>query len=748
MRSVPRASLAVWIAAVGLWSLFLAFLGLHLVTPSDGARLAPGEPQSVGQGLRLAPLVPGAMQPGDLLLAVNGQSVHSLAGELSNPGQAGARLAFGQSVTYTIERAGRRLDLPVTLGAYPLGAVLAVNWGSIATALIFQVATAIVFLKRPAEPVARAMFLAAAAMVAATSWSLGLQASDVVGGLGFWLYSLTTIFAYLLLWSGALHATLLFPTPWPPLARHRWILAVLYAVPYVILALVSWLARAPDALAWEQQMGAVTGYVQGAYSLLAVAAVVRGYRSARDPVSRAQVRWVTTAFAIAFFSGLAFGVIPELVLGYTLLSWDVLALIGLVVPLAIGVAILRYRLFDIDVSLTRALVYGALTLWVVSVYVLIVGGLGALFQASSSFGLSLLATGLIAVCFQPVRDRLQRAANRLLYGERDDPYAVLSGLGRRLEATLAPEDVLPALVETIAQTLKLPYVAVALPAAGEREPQIAAAYGLPPAGTGAQPARLPLTYQAERMGDLLVAPRGPGESFTPAELNLLAAIAHQAGVAAHAVRLTADLQHSRERLVSALEDERRRLRRDLHDGLGPQLASQTLTLTAARQLLHQDPAQAEALLAEAIKHAQAAVADIRRVVYDLRPPALDDLGLAGALRAQAAAYGASRVAFTVNVPEVLPPLPAAVEVATYRIAQEALTNVVKHAGAGHCTLTLALDGAVSLEVVDDGCGLPAERRAGVGLGSMRERAAEVGGLCTIEPGPAGGTRVRARLPLG
>jgi signal transduction histidine kinase len=142
------------------------------------------------------------------------------------------------------------------------------------------------------------------------------------------------------------------------------------------------------------------------------------------------------------------------------------------------------------------------------------------------------------------------------------------------------------------------------------------------------------------------------------------------------------------------------------------------------------------------------VTDIRRVVYDLRPPALDDLGLAGALRAQAAEFGASGVHFTVNTPEHLPPLPAAVEVACYRIAQEALTNVVKHAQAQHCTVCVTVEGGLSLEVADDGCGLAHNRRAGVGLSSMCERAAELGGQCQITQGPAGGTRVLARLPLG
>jgi len=746
MRALPRSPWLTWLAAAGLWTIFLSFLGLQLVTPSDGTRLPPGQPQSAAQGLRLEPLRPGSLLPGDVLLAVDGQTVESLAGRLTQLQPASAGWAFGQTHRYTVARGGSVLDLPVTLGSYPLGGVLKANWGSIFFAIGLQLLTALVFVKRPAEAVARALFLTSAAMLAATCWSLGLQVGNLVAPAGFWLFSTAIIAGYLLVWAGALHTVLLFPTPWPVLARQRWLVPALYAIPYLGLLAVTVAVRSPNALAWSQSAGRLTDYEQGSYALLALAATVRSLRAGRDPVSRAQVRWVVTGLVLTLCSGLTLGVIPELILGYPLLSWDALALIGLAVPLAFAVAILRYRLFDIDVLLNRTLVYGGLTTGVTALYVLVVGGLGQVLwarQPGSNLALSLLATGLVAVSFQPLRQRLQRAVNRLLYGERDEPYAVLSRLSQRLEATLAPEAVLPTLAETIAQALKLPYVAVALQGAGASEPQVVAAYGLP----AAQTLCWPLIYQSEPVGELRVAPRGPGETFTAAEQQLLADIAHQAGVAAHAVQLTADLQHSRERLVGALEDERRRLRRDLHDGLGPQLSSQTLTLAAARQLLHQQPAEADALLAEAITHAQAAVTDIRRVVYDLRPPALDDLGLAGALRAQAAEFGASGVHFTVSTPERLPPLPAAVEVACYRIAQEALTNVVRHAQAQHCALSLALDGGLSLEVADDGRGLSGNR-AGVGLSSMRERAAELGGQCLITPGPAGGTRVLARLPLG
>jgi signal transduction histidine kinase len=421
----------------------------------------------------------------------------------------------------------------------------------------------------------------------------------------------------------------------------------------------------------------------------------------------------------------------------------ILALPGafLPIPLSVALAVLRYRLWDIDIIINRTLVYGLLTASVIGSYVLIVGSLGSLFQAQGNVVISLFATGLIAVLFQPLRSRLQRAVNRLMFGERDEPYAVLSRLGRRLEATLAPDAVLPLLTETVAQALKLPYAAIGLLQDGTMT--LVASYG----EEADVSLRLPLVYQSEQLGELLLAARSPGESFTSTDRRLLDDLAWQAGIAAHAVRLTVDLQRSRERLVTAREEERRRLRRDLHDGLGPQLASQTLTLTAARKLLRQDPEAAETLLTDAITHAQQAITDIRRLVYNLRPPALDDLGLLGALREQMNQYRSSEVALTLEAPEQLPPLSAAVEVACYRIAQEALTNVMRHACAQSCTIRLTLADRLTLEITDDGTGLPPGRQAGVGLTSMRERATELGGTCIVESVPGGGTRVSARLPL-
>jgi signal transduction histidine kinase len=256
-------------------------------------------------------------------------------------------------------------------------------------------------------------------------------------------------------------------------------------------------------------------------------------------------------------------------------------------------------------------------------------------------------------------------------------------------------------------------------------------------------------YQREEIGRLVLSPRAPGEGFSNADRSLLEDLARQAEVAVHAVRLTTDLQHSRERLVATREEERRRLRRDLHDGLGAQLAGLNVQAGALRRLIPRDTDAADALVVELRDELRSAIADIRRLVYDLRPPALDDLGLLEALRRLAERYGSEddQLRVLVEAPEDIPDLPAAVEVAVYRITQEALTNVARHARAQTCVVRLVVNDDVTLEIVDDGVGIYAERSAGVGLSSMRERASELGGSCVVEPVPEGGTQVLVRLPL-
>jgi two-component system NarL family sensor kinase len=571
------------------------------------------------------------------------------------------------------------------------------------------------------------------------------------GTLAAWIASWLWIIAIDML----IYAFLLFPTGHLPSVRWRpvaWFVAgafALMAFAFMIRPGSLYFAPYQDNPFAVQVVYPVLSLIPvanaGALLIIGISIILRFWRA--EGIERQQLKWFASAATLKIIIGLTYsvasaaglkGMDPKFYQYLTVATW-------IAVSLAIAFSILRYRLWDIDIIISRTLVYGALTACIVALYILLVGALSLLSQTTGNLLISLLATGLIAFLFQPLRERLQRGVNRLMYGERDDPYAVLSRLGQRLEAAYAPESVFPTITETVAQTLKLPYVAIALNQNGEFK--IAAEFGR----SKSEPIHLPLNYQGEPVGELRLALRAPGEHFMGSERQLLDDLARQAGVAAHAVRLTADLQRSRERLVSAREEERRRLRRDLHDGLGPQLASLTLKLETARNRLTDDPL-ADSLLADLAKRTQDATADIRRLVYELRPPTLDELGLVSALREGATQYsqqGFNGVHITIDAPENLPPLPAAVEVAVYRIIQEALTNVVRHAEAHTCNVRITMDeqtGWLSLEIQDDGRGLSSTRRAGVGLNSMRERAEELGGTWTIESLPAGGTRILVRLP--
>jgi signal transduction histidine kinase len=456
---------------------------------------------------------------------------------------------------------------------------------------------------------------------------------------------------------------------------------------------------------------------------------------------------LVTFISLPFLQAFAANWFPNAAWGH-FISLHLFLIGATLIPLAIGVSVLRYRLWQMDVLLNRTLVYGGLTAVIILLYILVVGAAGVWLHNESNVLWAVFMTGLIAVLVNPLRQRLQTAVNRLMYGERDDPITVLTALGRRLEETAVPTEILPVLVQTIRQSLKLPYVAVT----GKRNDEFdvlaaAGAFRQTPLQT------LPLIYQSEMIGQLLIAPRTPDETFNPAEMRLLENVARQAGTAVYAAQLTADLQRSREQLITAREEERRRIHRDLHDGLGPQLATLNLKVDAIRNQLTQPSETAAHLLDDLKSDIQNAINDIRRLVHDLRPPALDQLGLVSALQEYVAQQNGNgrlhnrQLSMIFHAPDSLPPLPAAVEVAAYRIALEAITNVVHHAQAQNCQIHLRMDNSLQLEIRDNGVGLPIGYQAGIGLLSMRERAVELGGSCQIDSIPGHGTLIFVQLPL-
>jgi signal transduction histidine kinase len=560
-----------------------------------------------------------------------------------------------------------------------------------------------------------------------------------------WLYLTLTEAVFVTAWAAGLAFALLFPHPFSWLAaRPRWARIAVYAAP--VWCLLAWAvvgaASSVNRLEWTGTVFAA-GAVITVASLLVMTGVAASWLwRAGDPLERQQMRWLLGTGVLAGSVTLAGWFIPEILLGQGLpTAW--IGLPGLAFVIGLAVAISRYRLFDLDIVLNRGLVYGLLTVSVVTLYLVVVAVTAGAMRGEATTPASIIATAAVAVAVNPLRVLLQRGIDRMMYGDREDPYSALSRLGQRLEDAESADRLLPAVADDIVDALRVPYVAIDAPPTCPR----VEAGRKPRWLTGDMLLELPLVDRDEPIGRLLVSPRTPTEPFSRADRRLIDDLTRRVSAAARELSLRSDLQRSRERLVLAREEERRRLRRALHDEVGPAIAGLGLRTEAARRLVITDPPAASDALAAVRDGTQGLVADIRRLAYDLRPPALDELGLAGALRQYAHSIQTPRV--TVAAVERIGELPAAVEAAAYRIAVEAVTNTLRHAEASSCSVDLgAVDGSLQVRIIDDGHGLPADFHAGVGISAMRERAAELGGTLRVESPAGGGTTVMAMLPIG
>jgi signal transduction histidine kinase len=466
----------------------------------------------------------------------------------------------------------------------------------------------------------------------------------------------------------------------------------------------------------------VAGLVGGLAAL-----VVRLRRS--SGLARRQVVVLLAAVAVLAVDVVLQGVLPSPV---GTLSQAVAAAL---VPVAIGIAVTRHRLYDLDLAVCRALAGVSLAVCLAGVYLTAFGVLRAALDDRTAIasGLAAALTGLLVL---PLGTRLARGVDRLFYGDRADRYLVVSAFSATLRERLDVAEVPQAVCDAIVSSLRLGSADLVLES-GRRAS----------AGDADGPVtRVPLRHRGAELGSLAVTPRAGERSLDERDAELVTALADSAAPAVAALQLTDSLQQAREDLVAAREEERRRVRRDLHDGVGAALAGVRLQMDSARDLVD-DPLAGKLLDAAADGLAEA-VGDLRSVTDDLRPPALDDLGLAASLSALADRLRTPSLEVEVDIAP-LPPLPAAVDVACYRIAAEALANAARHARASRVALRVRLDdGRLSLTVDDDGVGLPAQPRGrGLGLSSMRQRTEEIGGrfeLVATSPG----TSVRVTLPVG
>jgi signal transduction histidine kinase len=416
----------------------------------------------------------------------------------------------------------------------------------------------------------------------------------------------------------------------------------------------------------------------------------------------------------------------------------VIVVVAVLPVVAMTVGVVRPTVVPVEDLLVRTLVLGMVALCLLGLDLLVVEVLSRTLGGLDQRQLVTVVLLVTALAYGPLRHRLQRLVQAWILGSRGNRYDVVAGLAASLESIDDGPAQFGAVAQAVADAFGVDYVSVEVDRSGGE--RLTATRGVRPR----EVRTLPITYRDAVVGRLVLPARGLRSRLSAKDESLLGDLIRQAATAARTSSLAEDLQASRERLVNAREEERRRIRRDLHDGLGPSLAGIVYQLETARLLVADQPERVDAMLAEVGDQVQDTVADIRRLVHELRPPALDDRGLVGAIR---------QLAETQPIPiEVdsgdLGTMSAAVEVAAYRIVAESLTNVVRHADAESARVRLDIAGTdLVVEIADDGIGIAEDVQAGVGLLSIRERAAELGGRADVECPPSSGTVVRAVLPL-
>jgi signal transduction histidine kinase len=494
-----------------------------------------------------------------------------------------------------------------------------------------------------------------------------------------------------------------------------------------------------DYLAWAPLEGAagvlrpLSGVLTVTGVLVAmVTAVVRHRRS--SGADRDRMRWLVWAVLVMALT-LAVATVADL--GSAV---DAVIVVVAVLPVvAMTVGVVHPSVIPVENLLVRTLVLGAVASCLLGLDLLVVAVLSRTLGGLDQRQLVTVVLLVTALGYGPLRHRLYRVVQAWILGSRGNRYDVMAGLAASLESVEDGPAQLGAVARAVAEAFGVGYVSVEVDRSGGE--RLTATHGVRPT----EVRTLPITYRGTVVGRLVLPVRGLRSGLSPRDEKLLGDLIRQAATAARTSNLAEQLQTSRERLVNAREEERRRIRRDLHDGLGPAMAGVVYQLETARLLIDHQPERAETVLTQVTGQVQDVVADVRRLVHDLRPPALDDRGLVGAIRQLAEAQP---LPIAVDASD-LGALSAAVEVAAYRIVAESLTNVVRHARAGSARVRLTCTTVdLVIEVADDGVGIAENVQAGVGLLSVRERAAELGGRTDISCPPWGGTVVRAVLPLG
>ncbi len=510
---------------------------------------------------------------------------------------------------------------------------------------------------------------------------------------------------------------------------------------------------------WLRDVGEIVISLLLPVMFLGTASALTRFRHARGD-ERQQLKWLVLSMSVVLAMTCLYAIVAISINSGRNpqdLEWAEWGMVvGFVsVPVSIAFGVLKYRLYDIDIVINKAVVYGALAVFITIVYVAVVVGVGAAVGSRGSAVLSAAGAAIVALAFQPARRWAQRLANRVVYGERATPYEVLAELGERLAGEYAADDVLHRVASTLAGGIGAGRVVVWLhvdtglrpaavwPAAGARPAPIPTAAGSIPEVLGGMRA-FAVRHQGEVLGAIGID-KPASEPITEADERLVSDLAGQAGLVLRNVRLIEDLRASRRRLVAAQDEERRRLERNIHDGSQQQLVALTVKARLAEQLIERDPARARELLAQIQAETTEALETLRDLARGIYPPLLADKGLAAAIEAQG-----RKAALAVHVAaDGVGRFSPDVEAGVYFCVLEALNNTAKYAGASRVDVRLSNpDGHLAFEVRDDGAGFDTSVATGTGLQGMADRLAAIGGAIEIHAELGAGTAVIGRVPVG
>ena len=722
-----------WAVGVSVWLLVVPsmLVVVRLAVPSDGLPVV--EPSgSLAEGLvRVQPPAPVAgVVSGDAIVAVGGRLVDEL---LDRP--ESRSVAAGDELRYRVRRGDVERDVPVVLRDRRQFADLAADRAPLLVAMLgFFMLGAWLVWRRPGEAAAHAFLVLGAALVSLQLMQLSfVEPLDLFARPWAVAWSVVGLAAFMVMGVAALSFASTFPSTggrpgW-------WSSPAVCAVPVLMMVVVAlaylfgWLSTAAISV-----VDGAAGIVWMATTLLAVVvAVGRWWRYRTDLVARRQMQVVLLGFAATFVPLLLLNVIPNdgPEVGF--------ALLVLPFPIAVVTAIVRDDLFGLDVVLNRTIVLVLSTVVLLAVYAAVVVATIALTNDRGPW-VAIPAAGTVAVLFAPVRQRAQRWVDHRLFGFGSDPAIVFHRLGIRLSGLAEPDALMAAVVDSVTESLRLPYAAIETQTAGARV--LVEQRGSPTDAVE----WFDLLAGEDAVGRLGVSPRRDARTLTPGERALLQDLARHVAVVAQLARVMNQLRAAQRQLIVARENERHRIQRDLHDRIGPVLVGMSLQLSVAVDAAN-SPDLAE-LLTGLQREASRATDDLRRLVRNLRPAELAEIGLSTAVEAAAARFSASGdLRFEVEIPLRLPDLSTAIEDGVYHVCIEAMANAVRHSNArrGVVRITPRVGGGLDVTIEDDGTGIDAKYNPGTGLVSMTERVTAIGGLLDVRSGDGRGTQVHVQI---